>query len=136
MRIISSDAHCSFEVSRETVGDYSSFSVSGSVDIGHGRFSGENRDVHFLNLEQFVACLDSYILDRSLMPTLNGTYDTNVKIWTPGGHRSTVMLTFAIGDAYAGTPVTAKYRLEGEFEIDQEMLNALLENFRELANAV
>ena len=136
MRIISSDARCAVEIARDTQGDYSSVSISRSVELGHGRFSGENQDVHFLNLAEFVACLDAYILNRSLRPTLAGTYDTAVKVWTPDARRNVVMLSFAIGDAYAGTPVTANYRLVGEFEIDQDMLNVLLEGFRELAISV
>ena len=120
MRIISSDARCAVEIARDTQGDYSSVSISRSVELGHGRFSGENQDVHFLNLAEFVACLDAYILNRSLRPTLAGTYDTAVKVWTPDARRNVVMLSFAIGDAYAGTPVTANYRLVGEFEIDRE----------------
>jgi hypothetical protein len=134
MRIISSNARCSVEIERDTQDNYESFSISGWVDLGHGRFSGENQDVHFLNLATFVAQLDAYILNRSLRPTLEGTYDTKVIVWTPEAHRSVVMLSFAIGDAHAGAPTT-NYRFEGAFEIDQDMLSRSLAGLRELASA-
>jgi hypothetical protein len=134
MRIISSNARCSVEIEHDAQDNYASFSISGLVDLGHGRFSGENQDVHFLNLATFVAQLDAYILNRSLRPTLEGTYDTKVIVWTPEAHRNVVMLSFSIGDADAGAPTT-NYRFEGSFAIDQDMLSRLLVDFRELASA-
>jgi hypothetical protein len=135
MRIISRDARCSIDVTRHDDGAYSSFAVSCAVDIGHGRFNGANEDVHFLNLREFVGHLDAFILDRTVTPTLSGTYESSIRLWSPADHRLVVMLDFAIGDAYAGTPFPVKYRMEGQFEIDQDMLNSILQGFRELGDA-
>jgi hypothetical protein len=42
------------------------------------------------------------------------------------------MVSFAIGDAFAGYATTVRFKTEGEFEINAEYLNDLLSRFREL----
>jgi hypothetical protein len=131
MHIMSSDRKSWIEVLREGDQDYSSFSISCSVEIGSGRFSGTNVDVHFFNLPEFVQTIDQFIMERSLQPVLEGTYGTYIKLWQPG-KRNAVMLNFAIGNVFCGWPTTATFKVEGAFPIDQEILNSLVEGFRAL----
>jgi hypothetical protein len=109
---------------------HASYSIECAVDIGHGAFDAENNDVHFLNQEEFAKAIDAFILDRTLAPQLNGTYDTFVRFFQPSG-KNGVMVRFAIGDAYSGRSA-ARYRTEGEFEVDAEYLNELAAGFAAL----
>lgn len=132
MLISSADLRCAIDVTRNGKHAHASFEVSCTVDIGHGRFSGTNAGVHFLDLDEFVDCLDRFIMDRSLEPTLHGTDGTFLKVSSPG-KRNSVGVSFAIGDAFAGIEVPSTFRLEGVFDIEQQKLLSILEGFRALA---
>lgn len=132
MLVTSADRRCAIDVTRNGKHAHASFEVSCTVDIGHGRFSGTNAGVHFLDLEDFVDRLDRFIMDRSLEPKLHGTDGTFLKVSSPG-RKNSVAVSFAIGDAFAGMDVPSTFRLEGVFEIEQEMLLSILEGFRALA---
>ena len=131
VRIKSLDNTAWLAIFRNRDEPHASYSIECSVDIGHGTFDAENSDVHFLNQEEFAKALDAFILDRALAPQLNGTYDTFVKFFRPAG-RNSVMVSFAIGDAFSGRSAAARYRTQGEFEVDAEFLNELAAGFAEL----
>ena len=133
IRIKSLDNTAWLAIFRNQDEPHASFSIECSVDIGHGVFDAENSDVHFLNQKEFAEALDDFILDRALAPQLDGTYDTFVKFFRPAG-RNSVMVNFAIGDAFSGRSAAARYRTEGEFEMDAEYLNGLVAEFAALFN--
>ncbi|MBP7864932.1 MAG: hypothetical protein KA419_03200 [Acidobacteria bacterium] len=127
MKVVSLDSGSRITVERhEDPGGYASFAVEAQVDIGHGQFRAWNADVHFLNLEAFAAELDRFVLDRSLAPRLEGTYDTFLALSASG---NAVFLAFQVGDAFCGRK-TVDFRLSGAFEIDPGTLTALAEEFR------
>lgn len=128
VRIKSLDNTAWLAIFRNRDEPHASFSLECSVDIGHGTFDAENSDVHFLNPEEFAKALDAFILDRKLAPQLDGTYDSFVRFFQPVG-KSGVMVRFAIGDAFSGRSAGARYRTEGEFEMDAEYLNELVAGF-------
>lgn len=97
---------------------YTAVSVEVQIDIGHGTFNSKNIDIHFLNLGVFASELDHFITDRSILPQLNGTYDSFIEI---SGSVSHVFIKFCIGDSDCGAK-THQYSLSGSFEIDQEHL--------------
>lgn len=103
--------------------------MSCAVNIGHGKFSAKNIDLQFLNGDEFVQALDQFLLDRSLTPQLDGTYGTFLILWRPGA-RDEIMLSFAIGDAFCGGPVTSEYNLTGSFLLPPGNLEALIDEFR------
>ena len=74
--------------------------------------------MHFLNLAVFTSEMDNFFTDRSILPRLNGTYDSFIEI---SGSVSHVFIKFCIGDADCGAK-THQYNLYGSFEIDQEYL--------------
>ena len=129
MRITSTDANSWFEVEQHGDEDYRSFVVRASVNLGHGRFSGENIDVHFSLLRQFTADLDRFILDRQLRPSLAGTYGSSLTFWK-GKTLNDVLFSFVIGDAFCGYSVTSEYKIEGTFQLDQETLHSLVVFFK------
>ncbi|MCL2829947.1 MAG: hypothetical protein FWD77_04315 [Betaproteobacteria bacterium] len=130
MRITSADQHSWMEInSRPDTANsgYESFSLEASVDIGHGQFRGINNDVHFLNIAEFAASLDAFVTDRSLAPRLEGSYDSFIQL---SGTVNEIILEFRIGDAFCGYARTLEFQVSGAFEINQEYLLSLVENFR------
>lgn len=129
MKILSSDSKQWIEVKRFVDDDYSSYELGVSIDVGHGHFTGRNKDIQFLNLKEFIENLDSFILSRELKPRLEGTYDSFVEFYSPK-NKNSIMVNFCVGDAYAGYPETAMYGLKGSFEFNVEYLNDVLEKFK------
>ncbi len=107
-------------------GAYDSFMLDVSVDIGHGVFKATNADIHFRNLAAFIGELDAFILDRTVKPRLEGTYDSYIEF---SGTPSMVSVSFCVGDAFFGN---TRFALIGAFDIDQDYLSAALEQFRAL----
>jgi hypothetical protein len=132
MRIGSTDGKVWLELTRNQAEPHASFAIECSVDVAHGSFRARNSDVHFFNLEEFAKALDAFVLDRTLTPRLEGTYDTRVELSRPRS-KNAVMLSFVIGDAYCGYAATVDYRTAGEFEIGAEYLNDVVAAFRELS---
>ena len=135
MRLTSANSLSWVEVSPSGDEHYSSFSVACAVDIGHGRFAGENVDVHLFDLPGFAEDLDRFVLDRNIRPRLEGTYGTFIEVWRPPDTVNEVRVSLAIGDAYAGSAAAGgcEFKLEGSFPIDQGHLNPLAAGFRSLA---
>lgn len=76
MKIVSSDNKFWVELVKvEDEYGYSAFSIYGYADLGHSKFEAKNNDVHLLNLPEFISKFDRFILDRTLVPKLEGTYD-------------------------------------------------------------
>ena len=101
MKILSSDSRQWIEVKRLVDNDYTAYELGASIDIGHGLFSGKNNDIQFLNLNEFIENLDSFILYRELIPRLEGTYESYIEFYRPKSKNS-IMVNFCVGDAYAG----------------------------------
>ena len=118
MKIRSIDKKSWFDVKPLKDGSYTAISVEVQIDIGHGVFNAKNIDVQFLNLSVFTSELDNFLTDRSMLPRLNGTYDSFIEI---SGSVSHVFIKFCIGDVDCGAK-THQYNLCGSFEIDQEYL--------------
>jgi hypothetical protein len=118
MKIHSIDKKSWFAVKPVKDNSYTAISVEAQIDIGHGVFNAKNIDMHFLNLAVFTSELDNFLTDRSILPRLNGTYDSFIEI---SGSVSHVFIKFCIGDADCGAK-THQYNLFGSFEIDQEYL--------------
>ena len=132
MKICSVDNNCF--VALEYKGDpsgYSGFQVEVHADIRHGQFDAKNIDVQFLNLEEFVQELDKFVLDRTRMPRLEGTYDTYFAFSASG---SAVILKYQLGDAFCGRKTSYFYQ-SGEFEVEQESLLQFLGGFRSFMEA-
>ncbi len=129
MRITSIDSICSITLERkDDASGNPGFQMETHVDIRHGRFGAKNIDVQFLNLEEFVSEFDRFILDRTRMPRLEGTYDTYIAFSASG---NTVMLQYRLGDAFCGQK-TSYFCQSGEFEVEQERLLQYLADFRAL----
>jgi hypothetical protein len=109
-------------------GGYQSFRMAVHADIGRGTFSGQNEDLHFLNLRAFTEAFDAFILDRSRSPRLEGTYDTWVAF---SGLSTTVLCEYSLGEAFSGVK-TIWLRQSGAFEVDQGRLLEYLAGFRAL----
>lgn len=132
MKICSVDNNCF--VALEFRGDssgYYGFQVEIHADIQHGKFDAKNIDVQFLNLEEFVPELDKFILDRTRMPRLEGTYDTYFAFSASG---SAVILKYQLGDVFCGRKTSYFYQ-SGEFEVEQENLLQFLGGFRSFIEA-
>ncbi len=131
MRLIDTLGKCSIEIERRPGdGAHDPFTLNASVDIGHGVFKAANADVHFLNLEAFVRELDAFIMDRTLKPRLEGTYDSYIEF---SGTPFRVAISFCVGDAFSGyARASAHFALTGAFEIEQDFLSSALEQFRGL----
>lgn len=132
MKICSVDNNCfvALEYKSEPSG-YFGFQVEVHADIRHGQFAAKNIDVQFLNLEEFVQEFDKFILDRTRMPRLEGTYDTYFAFSASG---STVILKYQLGDAFCGRKTSYFYQ-SGEFEVGQENLLRFLGGFRSFMEA-
>lgn len=125
LRITSPDRHSWLELRpfQDESGYYDACEFEVCIDYGHGSFRGVNRDVQFLNLQEFQSTFDRFITDRSLHPSLNGTYDCLVMFQ---GHGIKVELRFCLGDAFCGgASGTEETRIRGAFAVDGEQLNAI-----------
>ena len=112
-------------VAIEYNGEYSS-TVRVHSDIGHGRFDAMNKDVSWLNYNEFVPEFDKFILDRSRIPRLEGTYDTFLAF---SGHGRRIILDYRLGDTYNGNERPEYHYQSGTFEISQEYLLQILAEF-------
>jgi hypothetical protein len=108
-----------------------SFEIEVYAGIRNGQFHAKNLKIHLFNLEEFVAEFDRFILDRSLGPRLEGTYNTFIAFSATG---NTVICQYRLGGAFSDRK-TMNFHHFGEFEIAQENLLQLLENFRALLKA-
>lgn len=133
MRIVSSDRRSHLDVTRNPGDGLPSFAMSCVVDTGHARFSASNVDVQLLDLRAFADLLDRFISDRGLSPTLEGTYGSFIKVSALARRPRDVVLSFAVGDASCEAAVTLEHRLDTAFPIDQEALNSLVADLRNLA---
>ncbi len=131
MRITSSDFKSWISIEQHGDEQYSSFKVKAFVDIEHGSFSGENTDVQFLNIKVFIIELDEFILNRTLHPKLEGTYNSFIEFYKATNNNA-ILVNFSIGDAYSGYSEIASYSIKGTFEIDPEYINIILQDFIKL----
>ena len=111
---------------------YYSFYIEATIDLGHSLFHAKNTDIHFTNTEKFAKELDAFILDRSVTPFLEGTYDSNLGLV---GDANNVYLSIELGSAFMGEK-THKYALSGTLEIDQETLSHVAREFKLYAEQV
>jgi hypothetical protein len=120
MKIYAKDHPSWIEINRlvDEANQYSSYEISAVIDIIHGKFTAKNIDVHFINAVEFQSVFKQFITNRSLVPRLEGTYDTYLEFV---GKSNSVILRFKIGDAFCGTETT-DYSLVGGFEVSQESL--------------
>ncbi len=126
MKIVSIDSNQSVEIITYQDQYYTSFSMNVSVDIKHGKFTGENIDLQFLNLQTFVQTLEMFITDKTVIPKLEGIYDSFIEfVQIPNGN---ILLNFTIGDAYCGYSNTVDYSLSGSFEFSPNTLNQILDD--------
>jgi hypothetical protein len=132
MRLESPDSKMWLEVRRWTDPDhdYSAFEVESFIDIGHGAFSGVNRDIHWSNLAQFVEHLEAFTLSQQESAELKGTYDTFIRV----RHENEIIaVDFCIGDAYCGGPY-CEFRVSGTFAVSYKHLCGILPVLRQWAN--
>ena len=132
LRLHSPDCRSWLELSplSDDQGYYTAVSMEAVVDIGHGRFTAFNGDVQLLGIAAFCDVFDKFILDRTLQPCLEGTYDSFIAF---SGSSTSVVLSFCVGDSYCGSEGVEDYRLRGKFAIDQGLLNDLLAYFCSLS---
>ncbi len=130
MEILSADNICRITLRPSgEPGSYAGIEMAAHVDIGHGRFEARNRDIHFLNLGEFVEEFDKFISDRTRAPRLNGTYDSHISFRASG---LDVVCEYCVGDAFAGGRRPAEFFQSGKFEIERDVLLDLLRDFRQL----
>lgn len=107
---------------------YRAFTLEALIDIGHGSFQAKNIDVHLFNTSDFNAELDRFVTERTLIPRLDGTYDSFLEFH---GDTSHVFVRFKIGDAFCGK-LTQDISLSGGFEIEQQQLGCITTESRKL----
>ena len=131
MKIYSKDQNSwlTFDHNVDDNHDYSAFSLEAFIDLDHSSFQGKNIDLHFFDIDNFIAKLDAFVLDRSIQPKLEGTYDTYIMFKGNGTH---IFISFSIGSAYCGTE-TYFYSVQGTFEVSQENLGNIVIGFTQYA---
>ena len=118
MKIHSADNNCIITIEHNIdLNGYSGFQVDVHADIRHGKFDAKNMDVQFLNLDEFASEFDKFILDRSHIPHLEGTYDT---YFTFTAHGAAVILKYQLGDAFCGQKTSYFYR-RGSLKLDKKI---------------
>jgi hypothetical protein len=104
------------------------FEIEVYAAIRNGQFRAKNHKIHFFNLEEFVAEFDTFILNRSRWPRLEGTYNTFIGFLAKG---NMVICHYRLGGALSGRK-KFNFHHFGEFEIAQEQLLQLSEDFQAL----
>ena len=126
MKISSSDRRCWISIERPAgAHPHAAFAVEASVQIGHGRFHARNSDIHWTNGQEFSKDLDKFMTNRGLRPRLKGTYDSFIGF---SGSATSVMLEFAVGDAFVGDR-THQYLLCGSFDVEHDRLLSIIDEF-------
>jgi hypothetical protein len=87
---------------------------------------GRNGDLQLVRLDEFIAALDAFILDRSVRAELEGTYGSYIRF---EGDAGGVSVAFSVGDQDAH----GRHAVTGVFPIAQDELLSLLAGFRALA---
>lgn len=128
MKLQSADHKSFVSVVPNPENDWSSFRAEATVNLGHSGFSAASSDIALTNLAGFVAQLDLFILDRSLCPRLEGTYDTYLELRAKGRE---VILSFRIGSASGA----ASFGLSGSFAVEESALLPLVDATRDLQAA-
>lgn len=131
MRIASSDRRSFLEIHHLGDERYSSYRVRAEVETDWGRFSGENQDVQFFGWDQFLSEFDRFILERSLKPTLMGTYGCDLRFEALQSSQH-VALLFTVQVEFQNQRPPAQICLTGQIEIEQDQLTELLREFRQL----
>ena len=122
MRLISVEANSSLEMTLNESDGYSSLTFSARIELGHGTFVAENRDVHFRTLPSFRREVARFIADRSLRPRAEGSYESYIELYGDGRH---TFVAFMIGDAYCGREA-ACFSFTGSFEFESDHLSTLV----------
>ena len=109
---------------------YNICELSGEINIKHGKFTGWSSTVPLLKLQDFINQFESFCLNRSPEPRLEGVYDTYFQFYTREdiNGKERILMKFSIGDA-----CNFIFNLTGHLEIDAKELPSILTNFRELA---
>ncbi len=105
--------------------DWSSFCVEAAINLEHSQFSATNSDVALTNLARFVSQFDLFVLNRSVRPRLDGTYDTYLELRAEGRD---VILSFRVGSASGA----ANHGLSGSFAVAEGALSPLVEAAKRL----
>ena len=128
MKIVSADRRSWLSIERKLYDSgHSSWSVEGLCNTGSGMFHGRNDGVQFERFGEFVEAFERFILNRDVSTRLSGTYGTSVCF---SGNAKHVTVQFRVGDA---DHISEKYAVVGELEIDQEFLNEIARDLRELS---
>jgi hypothetical protein len=123
MKIYSTDKSKFFELIFNNCDDLPFYQVI--VDFGD--FKGTNDSVYLENIEDFISLLDKYITDRNIVATLKGTYDFELTFYTKSG---TTFVKINIGNTVCSPGGNEDFGVYGEFSIDQEYLNAYIQDLR------
>ena len=123
MQLMSADKRTILEISRaESGGEHPPYRMRVVSSDSVGGFSGENRSVHFLNVDAFRQALDSFLRAHRGSAALEGTDDCRVELfrWNAKGDigvRYTVATQFMEGEAteYSKVALSGRFQLPGEF---------------------
>jgi hypothetical protein len=116
---------------RQDPGGPRSFKIEVHARTRNGKFHAKNLKIHLRNLEEFVAEFDRFISDRNRGPRLEGSYNSFIAFLSAG---NMVICLYRIGGGFKASKAFNFHHF-GEFEISQEHLLQLLEDFRALLKA-
>ena len=133
MRITSADNKAWVEITPGK--SYLSFNIECMVNSGQSLFHGKNAEFHLLNIEEFIADLNKFILDRKVLPQLNGVYGPCLEFYRSNKQTTAVMVRFSVGDDASAYSDNVEFKTTGTFEINSEFLNDYVKGFSELTKA-
>lgn len=116
---------------RQDPSGFLSFEIEVYARVQNGKFQVKNHKIHLLNLKEFAAEFDRFILDRSRGPRLEGTYNSFIAFL---GVDNMVICQYRFGGGFKARKAFNFHHFGG-FEIPQENLLRLSEGFQALLKA-
>ena len=128
MKISSNDRRCWISVERPAgAHPHTPFALEVSMQFGHEYFHARNGDIHWTNGQDFSKDLDRFMTNRDLRPRLNCA--ANGSFVGFSGSATSVILEFAVGDAFLGDRTMHQYLLRGSFDVEQDRLLSIIDEF-------
>ena len=102
--------------------DFPSFAFSACIDYGHAKFTGENRDISFENITEFLSALRNFNINVPSSATLMGTYECRL---TLSSRHENIFVTFSIGGFSSSSLASSPPCLTGSFQLDRDFFPAV-----------
>ncbi len=135
MKIISKDKKSIISLERKDLNDpHSAYTFTVEFKNGDNSFKGTNDCVHFAGFQNFLKIFEKFLVERKNEAILDLTEECKL-IFFVLNHKREVGVKIKLSKfVYSTDPMkTNKIELSGEFKLNSEYLNTILDEFKALS---